>query len=58
MRSSVFKADLRGLFWVGGVLVLVDQVGMTVVVAMIVRMGVCMTMGGRMVRMKSRRLMG
>jgi hypothetical protein len=56
VRSGVAKAYFRVLFWVGGVLV--DKVGMIMVVAMIVRVRVGMIMRGRMVRMRSRRLMG
>ena len=62
MRSGIAKAYLRVFCWVGGVLVLVGKAGMIMVVAMvmpmIVRFGVGMIMGGRMVRMRSRRLMG
>ena len=60
MRSGIAKAYLRVFCWVGGVLV--DKAGMIMVVAMImpmiVRFGVGMIMRGRMVRMRSRRLMG
>ena len=58
MRRSVSKTYLRLLFWIVGVIVLVDSIRMIMVVAMIVRVGVCMTMGVGMVRMRSRRLMG
>ena len=58
MRSGVFKTYLCILFWVVGVIVLVDSMRMIMIVAMVVRVGMGMTMGVRMVRMRSRRLMG
>jgi hypothetical protein len=58
MRRGVSKTYLRILFRSIGVIVLVDSMGRIVVVAMVVRVGMCMTMGGRIVRMRRRRLMG
>ena len=62
MRSGVSKTYRCLLFWVVGVVVLVDSMRMimvvAVVVAMIVRVGMGMIMGGRMVRIRGRSLMG
>jgi hypothetical protein len=58
MRSGVSKTYLGLLFWIIGVIVLVDSMSMIMAVAMVVRVGVCMTIGVRMMRMRSRRLMG
>jgi hypothetical protein len=54
IRSGVSKTFFRILFWVVGVIVLVDSMRMI----MVVRVGVCMTMEVGMVRMRSRRLVG
>jgi hypothetical protein len=58
MGCGASKMYFGLLFWIIGVIVLVDSMSMIMAVAMVVRVGVCMTIGVRMMRMRSRRLMG